>query len=230
MDLRPNSFNIIARSRTAPRILELGISFAYSTLWLADAARAAGGRVTTSEAVPEKSARARHTMSRAELSHLVDFRVGNALEIVVALDDPFDIVLLDLWKDLYVPCLDPFYPKLAPGAIIVADNMLRPGGPLMRLYADAIRAKPGIEIVLLRVGTGVEVSRYRPEGSKAPPPAVSAAMGSTPEPGSCAEPNAAPLTRRPVLRRLDLFVVTLYTAALRVTSSASYVRPASTSV
>ena len=73
-----------------------------------------------------------------------------------------DFVLLDLWKDLYSPCLDAFYPRLNAGAIIVADNMLRPGGELMQRYADAVRAKPGMSSVLLPVGTGIEVSRFRP--------------------------------------------------------------------
>ena len=44
-------------------------------------------------------------------------------------------------------------------AIIVADNMLRPGGEDVRRYAEAVRAKPGITSVLLPVGSGIEVSR-----------------------------------------------------------------------
>ncbi|MCC4622480.1 hypothetical protein LL965_21355 [Xanthomonas cassavae CFBP 4642] len=57
-------------------------------------------------------------------------------------------------------CLEAFYPKLNPGAIIVADNMIRPGSEYVRAYCRAIRAKPGIKSVLLPVGTGIEVSRY----------------------------------------------------------------------
>lgn len=71
-------------------------------------------------------------------------------------------MLLDLWKDLYVPSLEAFYPRLNPGAIIVADNMIRPGGDNARAYSQAVRAKPGITSVLLPVGTGIEVSRYDP--------------------------------------------------------------------
>src|SRR3712207_301822 len=51
--------NILARSLQAPRILELGTSFGYSGIWLADAARATGGRLTTVELHPHKSAYAR---------------------------------------------------------------------------------------------------------------------------------------------------------------------------
>jgi predicted O-methyltransferase YrrM len=59
-----------------------------------------------------------------------------------------------------VPCLDAFYPKLNPGAIIVADNMLRPANDEVKQYARAVRARPGITSVLLSVGSGIEISRY----------------------------------------------------------------------
>ena len=71
-------------------------------------------------------------------------------------------MLLDLWKDLYVPCLEAFYPKLNPGAIIVADNMLYPGGEDVARYGRAVRAKPHMTSVLLPVGQGLEISRYEP--------------------------------------------------------------------
>jgi hypothetical protein len=38
-----------------------------------------------------------------------------------------DIIILDLWRDLYAPCLEAFHPKLNPGAIVVADNMIAQG-------------------------------------------------------------------------------------------------------
>jgi predicted O-methyltransferase YrrM len=55
------------------------------------------------------------------------------------------------------------YPKLAPGAIIVADNMLQPESarPHANAYRERVRAAPGMSSVLLSVGNGLEVSRYR---------------------------------------------------------------------
>jgi predicted O-methyltransferase YrrM len=155
--------NILARSLKAPRILEIGTSFGYSAIWLAEAARAAGGRVITMELHDYKSAYAREMAEKAGLAGWIDFRVGDALDMIPRLQEGVDLVLLDLWKDLYVPCLEAFYPKLNPGAIVVADNMLRPGGEEVRRYARAVRAKPGISSVLLPVGLGVEVSHYEPD-------------------------------------------------------------------
>ena len=92
----------------------------------------------------------------------VDFKVGDAVQMISELPAGIDFVLVDLWKDLYVPCLEAFYPKLNPGAIIVADNMLRPANDEVKQYARAVRALPGITSVLLPVGSGIEISRFAP--------------------------------------------------------------------
>jgi predicted O-methyltransferase YrrM len=155
--------NILARGLKAPKILELGTSFGYSGIWLADAARAAGGHVITMELEDHKSAFAREMAGKAGLAGYIDFKVGDAVQMIGELPFGVDFVLVDLWKDLYVPCLDAFYPKLNPGAIIVADNMLHPGGEDVRRYGEAVRAKPGMTSVLLPVGSGLEVSRFEPD-------------------------------------------------------------------
>jgi predicted O-methyltransferase YrrM len=154
--------NILARSLEAPTILEIGTSFGYSGIWLAEAARASGGRLVTLELAPHKSAYAREMSQAAGLADRVDFQVGDAVELITKLPGKVDFVLLDLWKDLYVPCLEAFYPKLNPGAIIVADNMIRPGGEDVQRYGRAVREKPGIASVLLPVGSGLELSRFEP--------------------------------------------------------------------
>jgi predicted O-methyltransferase YrrM len=154
--------NILARSFQAPNILEIGTSYGYSGIWLGEAARAAGGRVTTLELRDYKSAHAREMAEKAGLAAHIDFRVGDAVALIGDLPFGIDFVLLDLWKDLYVPCLEAFLPKLKPGAIIVADNILRPGGESVRHYAATVRGKPGITSVLLPVGAGIEVSRFDP--------------------------------------------------------------------
>jgi predicted O-methyltransferase YrrM len=152
--------NILVRSLRAPNILELGTSYGYSGIWLAEAARATGGRVTTMELQDYKSSHARDMAEKAGLAGHIDFKVGDAVRMIAELPFGLDFVLVDLWKDLYVPCLEAFYPKLNPGAIVVADNMIFPDTEEVRLYAKAIRAKSGISSVLLPVGSGLEVSRY----------------------------------------------------------------------
>ena len=154
--------NILAKSLKAPTILEIGTSFGYSGLWLAEAARATGGRLVTIERAAEKSAHARAMSEKAGLAELVDFRVGDALEVIAQLPHGIDFVLVDLWKDLYLPCLEAFYPKLNPGAIIVSDNMIEPAherATVMK-YQQALRAMPKITSILVPVGSGLEISRF----------------------------------------------------------------------
>lgn len=154
--------NIIARSLPKPHILELGTSYGYSGIWLAEAARATGGSVTSMELHDYKSAFARDMAVKADLADYVDFKVGDAVALIGDLTTGIDLVLVDLWKDLYVPCLEAFYPKLNPGAIVVADNMIRPANDEVKRYAEAVRALPGMTSVMLPVGSGIEVSRYEP--------------------------------------------------------------------
>ena len=153
--------NQLARGLEAKRILELGTSYGYSTIWLAEAAKATGGKVISLDVADYKQAFAREKLASVGLDGVVEFHAGDALEILKTLKGPFDLVLLDIWKNVYVPALDLFYPNLAPGAVIVADNMLQPvaARPDALAYRRAVRAKPNIASVLVPIGQGLELSR-----------------------------------------------------------------------
>jgi predicted O-methyltransferase YrrM len=153
--------HLLATGMKAERILEVGASYGYSTVWLADAARATGGIVHSLEIRQHKADYAREQLSRARLGEFVEFHVGSALDTLPGLGGPFDFVLLDLWKDLYRPCFELFHPRLAPGALVAADNMLFPEGARAdaRAYQALVRSKPDMDSVLLPIGSGVELSR-----------------------------------------------------------------------
>ena len=155
--------NLLIREGGARRILEVGSSYGYSTHWLADGARAVEGQVISLELQPAKADYARERLARAGLQRFVEFRIGDALASLRALPGPFDFVLIDLWKELYVPVFELLYPKLAPGAIVVADNMTFPESALVhaRAYREKVQAAPQMTSVLLAVGNGLEVSRFR---------------------------------------------------------------------
>jgi predicted O-methyltransferase YrrM len=154
--------SILAKSLKPKTILEIGGSYGYSTVWLAEAAQSVGGKLITIEIHPQKQKYAREKIAKAGLSESVEFFLGNAPEIISGLSGPFDFVLLDLWKELYIACFDLSYPKLSPGALIVADNMLYPPRtrPEASQYREHVRTKPDIDSVLLPVGGGLEVSRF----------------------------------------------------------------------
>src|SRR5262249_41071646 len=129
--------NLLIREAKAKTILEIGTSYGYSTVWLAEAARATGGKGITLDVHAGEQDYARPAPGKAGLQSFVDFRLGDARESIAALQAPIDFVLLDLWKDLYIPCFDLFHPKLAPGAMVVADNMTLPESA--RANAEAYR-------------------------------------------------------------------------------------------
>jgi predicted O-methyltransferase YrrM len=154
--------NILAKSIKAKTILEIGGTYGYSTIFFAEAARATGGKVISLELVEEKVRYARERLVRARLDRFVDYRIGSALETLSDLPGPFDFVLIDLWKDLYVPCLELIYDKLVPGALVAADNMLLPemARPDAERYQRRVRELE-FDTLLLPVGSGVELSRRR---------------------------------------------------------------------
>lgn len=147
-------------AREAKTILELGTSYGYSTLFFADAARRTGGRVISMDRSAAKQDEARRSLTEAGLEQFVEFRTGEALELLRDLPGPLDFVLLDIWKGLYIRCFELFRPKLADNAIVAADNMLRPKvtRPQAEAYRAAVRAAGEFQSVLLPIGQGIELS------------------------------------------------------------------------
>lgn len=156
-------------ARAPRRIIELGTSYGYSTLFLADAARAFGAEVLSVDVDAGKQAYAAAMLERAGLDGTVEFRCGDALEIVAADPGPFDFVFLDIWKDLYVPCFKAIYPKLSEEGVIVTDNMIHPEGAResARALRSAITACADLQTVLLPIGQGLELTvKWAPGNAK----------------------------------------------------------------
>ena len=150
----------LAIGRRPGRILELGTSYGYSTLFLADAARQCGAQVVTIDLDPDKQAYARERLEQAGLADYVEFRCGSAIDIVEADTGEWGLVLLDIWKDLYVACFEAVYPRLAEEAVLVSDNMIYPEGArdAVRALRRAINAKGDLQTVLLPLGSGIELT------------------------------------------------------------------------
>jgi predicted O-methyltransferase YrrM len=119
---------LLARSIGAQRVLEFGTLGAYSTIWLGRALTR-GGRLITLEADPGYAEVARANISRAGLEGVVDLRVGAALDLLPDLrqEAPFDFTFIDADKEnspaYFAWALD----HSRPGALVVADNVVREG-------------------------------------------------------------------------------------------------------
>lgn len=155
--------HMLARSVRAQQLVEIGASYGYSTLWLADAARETGGKLHSFELSQEKVDYALDKLRRVGLHQHVEFHVGDALKRVPELSGPFDLVLIDCWKSLYIPSFKQLLPKLSGGAIVVADNMLKPVEVRhdAQKYQAYVRGCPGVDSLQLDIGSGIELTRKR---------------------------------------------------------------------
>lgn len=155
--------------REARHVLELGTSYGYSTLFLADAARECGAKLVSLDVDGAKQAYAGEMLERAGLRDHVEFRCGDAVELLSGGREIWDVVLLDIWKDMYVSCFEALYPALAEEAILVSDNMIYPEGAreAVRAYRAAVKAKADLQTVLLPLGSGIEVTaRWSKDNAK----------------------------------------------------------------
>jgi predicted O-methyltransferase YrrM len=138
-------------------VLEIGGSRGYSTIWLAAGVRTLGGRVLSLEADPEKSEAWRRNVAEAGLEDWADLVEGDAHETLPAIDDVFDLVFLDAEKDDYDRLFELARPKLEPGALVVADNVLSHAETL-GAYSAARQADPDLESVTVPLDRGLELS------------------------------------------------------------------------
>jgi predicted O-methyltransferase YrrM len=152
---------LTARALGARTIVEFGTSFGISTIYLAAAvADNGGGRVYGSEIEPGKHARAQEHLAEAGLSASAEVRLGDARETLATVPGPVDMVLLDGWKDLYLPVLGLLEPKLRPGAVVLADNIFTFRKDL-RPYVEYVQSgEHGFVSTTLRISDGFEYSVY----------------------------------------------------------------------
>jgi predicted O-methyltransferase YrrM len=136
--LQGRMLELLARMSGARRILELGTLAGYSTLWLARALPV-DGELLTIEADAAHAEVARRNLAADPRIRVVE---GQAEEILPGLSGPFDLLFLDAEKRLNATYLELALPLTRPGTVIVADNVIRHGGPpdfyaLLAEHADA---------------------------------------------------------------------------------------------
>lgn len=113
----------LVRASRPETVVEFGTSFGISTIHLAAAVTDNGtGRVVTTELSGHKARAAREYLELAGLAGVVTILEGDALHTLASLPGPVGLVLLDGWKDLYLPVLRLLLPTLTSGALVVADD------------------------------------------------------------------------------------------------------------
>ena len=160
-NLEPDSAEFIcalAAGCGATSLLEIGGSSGISTIALAAAARRTGGRLVSIEIEPTRQAASKATLGDLGLADYVDYVLADA-GTVLDRQAGLQFVLIDCEKEDYIRFFDQL--RLAPGAVVVADNILSHG---LWDYVRHVRAVPRLRSMTLPIGKGLEVSRLEPEG------------------------------------------------------------------
>jgi predicted O-methyltransferase YrrM len=152
-----NLLYTLVRAARPDTVVEFGTSFGISTIYLAAAVMDNGtGRVLTTELSATKIAAARSNLAEAGVAAAVTVLPGDALSTLADIPGPIGLVLLDGWKDMCLPVLRLLEDRLAPGAIVVADDITFPS---MSDYLTYVRdPASGYVTVTFPVDDGMEIS------------------------------------------------------------------------
>jgi predicted O-methyltransferase YrrM len=147
----------LVRAASPDTVVEFGTSFGISTIYLAAAVTDNGaGRVVGTELSARKVDAARANLAEAGVGAAVTILPGDARQTLAGVAAPVGVVLLDGWKDLCLPVLRLLEPRLAPGAIVAADDITHAS---MSEYLGYVRDPAnGYVSVAFPVGDGIEIS------------------------------------------------------------------------
>lgn len=147
------------------RILEIGTFMGYSALCLA-AGLAPGGRLHTIELREEDAERAMGYFQRWKWADRIILHRGNALAILPTLEETWDLVFIDADKPGYIDYYRQVLPRVRPGGLIIADNVLFHGQVLeavvegksaraIQAFNEVVQADETVEKVMLTVRDGL---------------------------------------------------------------------------
>ena len=134
---------ILIASTNSKRVLEIGAASGYSAIWMGLGLRETGGRLTTIEYDPGRAREALANIRRAGLQDVVQVIEGDAFKQIPTVPGSFDLVFLDAWKPDYKKFFDLVFPRVAPGGLFLAHNVINKKNE-MRDFLGAIAAHPDV--------------------------------------------------------------------------------------
>ncbi|MCI4370404.1 MAG: O-methyltransferase, partial [Thermoplasmata archaeon] len=167
--LQGKLLHLLARAQGARRVLEIGTLGGYSAIWLAKALPS-DGQVVTLELNPAHATVAQKNLARAGVDHLVEVRVGPAIDSLAKLaaesSAPFDFVFVDADKPNIPTYLEWAVRLGRPGTVVVVDNVVRNGA-----VADAATGDPNVDGVrrmhdAIAMNPRIEATTIQTVGSK----------------------------------------------------------------
>ena len=149
---------VLVAMRSAKSVLEIGAASGYSGIWLGLGARESGGKVVSIEYDPERAKEAAGNISRAGLTDVVRVVHGDAFKEIPKLQGTFDFVFLDAWKPDYQKFFDIVFPRMTPGAVFAAHNVVNKKTE-MEPFLKTIQTHPQLFTSIVSPGSeGMSVS------------------------------------------------------------------------
>jgi len=167
--LEGSLLTLLARLTNARRAVEVGTFTGYSALAIAEGL-ADDGQLITCDRDPVATEVAKRYFAQAPWGQRIELRMGAALETLATLEGPFDLAFLDAAKEEYIDYWELLLPKLRPGGLIIADNVLWSGRVLspesrsdkaIVRFNEHVRNDARVEAVMLTVRDGVTLARRR---------------------------------------------------------------------
>ena len=151
------------------RILEIGTYTGYSALCLAEGLTP-NGKLVTIDINEELAARVRGYFAESSYAKQIDYLIGDAMELIPALNEKWDIVFIDADKDNYINYYQLVFPMVKVGGYIIADNVLWSGKvidlsqqdkdtSLLREYNQLVHQDDRVEEVLFPIRDGLMIAR-----------------------------------------------------------------------
>ncbi|MFN0297589.1 O-methyltransferase [Acinetobacter albensis] len=157
-NIEPESALFLAmqiRVQQSKKILEIGTSTGYSTLWLANAAQETQGQITTLEIEPDRTAQAQQYAQELGLDHVIDFRIGDAQAFLNNNLNHYDFILLDAERDAYVDYWNNLQHMLVPKrGILIVDNVISHAAEVQEFIA-LVQSDARFITTTLSVGAGL---------------------------------------------------------------------------
>jgi predicted O-methyltransferase YrrM len=156
---------LLIRANNAKKVLEFGTCLGYSTVWIAQALKETGGRLTSVEYREDLYEITKRNIELAGLSEVVELILGDASEVINIIEGSFDIILQDSDKSLYSPMLEKCISLTRKNGFIIADDVLfKPMGipekfsePVHK-YLKKVFEDKHLYSTILPIGDGVAVS------------------------------------------------------------------------
>ena len=115
---------VLVAATNARSVLEIGAASGYSAIWLGLGLRQTGGKLVTIEYDPVRAKEAASNVQKAGLADVVRVIPGDAFKEIPKVPGQFDLVFLDAWKPDYKKFFDLVFPRLTPGGLFLAHNVI----------------------------------------------------------------------------------------------------------